>query len=1699
MTCIDKLHRRMLRWWLPVVWLLWLGAPLENAGLILEGTYGQFRKWNAGENGTLEMEFKTRSPSGLLMYTDDGGTYDFFELKMVEGILRLRYNLGGGAQILVAGHDLFDDRWHRVAVERRGAVTSLTVDNTTSSATSTGKEMQFGRLVSNSDVYVGGMPGWYNGRLTRLALPSVIFEPRFSGTVRNIIYADDSHPYPRRQTAIADFVLQPECSGSRCRRTATSGKKTKVSGGNRGPASHRRGNPDACEKHDPCQHGGICISTDFGPKCECRDRNYEGTYCEIEKVIAEASFTGEEFLKYDFDGNTEGDSLTLHFKTKQPAGLLYHMGDGGNNYLNVGVVTGGISVTMKVGTGTLDMFIKPNRIRFDDNQWHKILVTRKIQGISAVTSFCKLSVTVDDVYGEQGSSAGAFTFLTLGYLYLGGSENTPSLAGTKASTNFIGCIKKVEYSSDGVRKYDFLEMGKTGSSSIRVVGRLQYSCQDFGMNDPVCLSTPRSFLMLPNWEGTTSGSISVKFRTNEPDGLLFFSRGQTEHTAGAYAVEIVDGRVYVYLDLGTGGTRFEISPDNAKINDGEWHEFSIWRNDRDIHCTIDDYPSDFMTIGDSNQLHLQNGIMLGFGGRAVYHKKVPPGVWTLSMETGFVGCVRDLVVDGVTINLVGLSLEQDRVSVTSHCPEPSEFIGCQPDTCYNGGICRQGWNRVICDCWPTEYDGVACTRDTPAYNFNGSQYVQAVMPDKMTTQAEDMYFRFKTNRPLAMLMKTFDSSWDRLEIALIVGKIRLALKIGDKEKVVLCGTHLDDNNWHYLHYARRGHEIRLKVDNETARDDSPLDDAITLRWQGMLIGGSPPTDPEAMTDLPSFIGSMRQFVVNKMHFFDIAKIAVKGFSEDLPKIHMTVGLLKQEKPPTMIHTVTFLSKNTFVGLPPLKAYSRIEVYFRFKTRHSSGLFFFNGAGDKRNDFALTELVNGHVLVNIRSGTHVVRLRDTSKMVLNDNFWHTIHLVQISPTMFCLMVDDQVVATTTMSRPHNIQLNDMFYVGGVPKELHKRQAKHMHSRHGFEGCMSGLEYNGESPDMVENAVIPSTLVTAGCDGLGRMCARDMCDNHGTCVEQWNSYSCDCDMTAYVGLTCSEPSLSYEFGPDGGMMSYSFPVGQQPDMQNDKLAFGIITSKLNGVMFRVDSGTSSDYLQVEMINGNIIVVYNIGTNDHPIGEANVKVNDNMYHLVRFTRSGPNSTLQVDDNSMQTHYPSGHQLNVFNGQSTIQVGGRWNRTAQRIENGYEGVMMGLVFNGLRVFDLMADGDSRATSRGDCHVISSIIDRLNEHSLLDTMQQTPASGVMDDLVYSGAGSGCNHDDEDQCTVAYDTTGTGDDLITPVYVPATAVPPPPLATGVPRPPTAVGCDDDDEETDCITAGSGFGPTSPPGATEFTTVKSSKHAVQVTTSILVNRTTQSAPNRTEQHPINTTSSASVTVPYSGRTSPAPPPFSSYKPPVKTTKSTSSVSTVTSTDAASVSSSSSSISSTTTSTTTVSTISPYYNTVPDESVYHNNVDKPVWTSQPADFGDRFAGNPHPTEPGTPKRDVPINTEAAESTAYVVLVTTGTLIVIVLIILVVLKVKYRTDTNRYKIEIPKAYPVVDPHHHQQQQQPHGRHQLGDLHHSGSSHHHNSNPLLSPGGNYYSPSSMQPSPTASVTYVQNNFRTTRPANKKRQDVKE
>lgn len=53
----------------------------------------------------------------------------------------------------------------------------------------------------------------------------------------------------------------------------------------------------------------------------------------------------------------------------------------GTDYLNLALRDGGVSLTMGLDNGKQEMHIKPARVRFDDHQWHKVTVHRRIQEV----------------------------------------------------------------------------------------------------------------------------------------------------------------------------------------------------------------------------------------------------------------------------------------------------------------------------------------------------------------------------------------------------------------------------------------------------------------------------------------------------------------------------------------------------------------------------------------------------------------------------------------------------------------------------------------------------------------------------------------------------------------------------------------------------------------------------------------------------------------------------------------------------------------------------------------------------------------------------------------------------------------------------------------------------------------------------------------------------------------------------------------------------------------------------------------------------------------------------------------------------------------------------------------------------------------------------------------------------------------------
>uniref|UniRef100_A0A6P4F4M0 Neurexin-3 n=1 Tax=Drosophila rhopaloa TaxID=1041015 RepID=A0A6P4F4M0_DRORH len=1264
-----------------------------SAGFQLDGSQNSFytfRKWYTGLNGTLELEFKTEQPNGLVLYTDDGGTYDFFELKLVEGALRLRYNLGGGAQIITVGRELHDGHWHKVQVLRNDEQTSLIVDGVSQQRSTKGKEFQFGKFASNSDVYVGGMPNWYASKLALLALPSVIFEPRFRGAIRNLVYADQPGGSTRRQEIKQQRDIK--CGDVPCDHGELPARERPLRG--------VRGNTtDACERNDPCQHGGICISTDSGPICECRNLEYDGQYCEKEKAPSEATFRGTQFLSYDL-GQTGAepivsaqDAISFYFRTRQPNGLLFYTGHG-TDYLNLALRDGGVSLTMGLANGKQEMHIKPSKVRFDDHQWHKVTVHRRIQEISSITSFCRLVTVVDDVYTDHSHIAGKFTMLSSSRVYVGGAVNPRALLGARVHTNFVGCLRKVEFSADTLN-LNLIDLAKSGSKLIQVAGNLEYQCPSGDPQDPVTFTTRESHLVLPPWETGKQSSISFKFRTKEPNGIIVLATGSKQPRAKnpvLIAIELLNGHIYIHLDLGSGASKVRAS--RRRVDDGDWHDLILRRNGRDAKVSVDGVWNDFRTPGDGTILELDGHMYLGGVGPAYNSVAWPAAIWTATLRQGFVGCLRDLVLSGKAIDIAAFARVQDSASVKPSCHVQANV--CNGNPCLNGGTCLEGWNRPICDCSATLYGGPTCGRELATLAFNGSQHMTIWLGNGQgtKTQTEELVIRFKTSRPAGLLLLTSaeSNSPDRLEIALVAGRVRASVRLSDREKNLLAGQSvLNDNNWHTIRFSRRASNLRLQVDGAPpVRAETILGRHSTMEIRSIHLGGLFHAEEEIQmtSTMPNFVGQMQGLVFNGQRYLDIAKSLGPELSA-LPSATFKLTARFVNSPAGQpYHAATFRSKHSYVGLAMLKAYNSISIDFRFKTVEPNGLLVFNGG--RRNDFVAVELVNGHIHYTFDLGDGPVTMRDKSRIHMNDNRWHQVSIRRPGPKTHTLTVDDSFEIVSLTGNNMHLELAGILYVGGVSKDMYSKLPASISSRSGFEGCLASLDLGDASPSLTSDAVVPSSLVVSGCEGPTK-CSQNACANRGNCVQQWNAYACECDMTSYTGPTCYDESIAYEFGNNKGMVQYTFAENAQADTEEDNIAMGFITTRPDAVLLRVESATTQDYMELEIVEGNIFMVYNIGSVDLPLGEIGTKVNDNAYHVVRFQRKGGNATLQLDDYNVQALTPQS----------------KW---------------------------------------------------------------TPASGypgALDDLIFSGAGSGCRGDDEDECTPPFES-GSGDDLITPVYVPPT-------------------------------------------------------------------------------------------------------------------------------------------------------------------------------------------------------------------------------------------------------------------------------------------------------------------------------------------
>ncbi|XP_064148883.1 neurexin 3 isoform X9 [Loxodonta africana] len=888
------------------------------------------------------------------------------------------------------------------------------------------------------------------------------------------------------------------------------------------------------------------------------------------------------------------------------------------------------------------------------------------------------------------------------FFYVGGSPSTADLPGSPVSNNFMGCLKEVVYKNNDIR-LELSRLARIGDTKMKIYGEVVFKCENVATLDPINFETPEAYISLPKWNTKRMGSISFDFRTTEPNGLILFTHGKPQERKDArsqkntkvdfFAVELLDGNLYLLLDMGSG--TIKVKATQKKANDGEWYHVDIQRDGRSGTISVNSRRTPFTASGESEILDLEGDMYLGGLPENRAGLILPTELWTAMLNYGYVGCIRDLFIDGRSKNIRQLAEMQNAAGVKSSCSRMSAKQ-CDSYPCKNNAVCKDGWNRFICDCTGTGYWGRTCEREASILSYDGSMYMKIIMPMVMHTEAEDVSFRFMSQRAYGLLVATTSrDSADTLRLELDGGRVKLMVNLGKGPETLYAGQKLNDNEWHTVRVVRRGKSLKLTVDDDVA-EGTMVGDHTRLEFHNIETGIM--TEKRYISVVPSsFIGHLQSLMFNGLLYIDLCKNGDIDYCE----LKARFGLRNIIADP-----VTFKTKSSYLSLATLQAYTSMHLFFQFKTTSADGFILFN-SGDG-NDFIAVELVKGyiHYVFDLGNGPNVIK--GNSDRPLNDNQWHNVVITRDNSNTHSLKVDTKVV-TQVINGAKNLDLKGDLYMAGLAQGMYSNLPKLVASRDGFQGCLASVDLNGRLPDLINDALHRSGQIERGCEGPSTTCQEDSCANQGVCMQQWEGFTCDCSMTSYSGNQCNDPGATYIFGKSGGLILYTWPANDRPSTRSDRLAVGFSTTVKDGILVRIDSAPGlGDFLQLHIEQGKIGVVFNIGTVDISIKEERTPVNDGKYHVVRFTRNGGNATLQVDNWPVNEHYPTGRQLTIFNTQAQIAIGGK---DKGRL---FQGQLSGLYYDGLKVLNMAAENNPNIKINGSVRLVGEV------PSILGTTQTT-------------------------------------------------------------------------------------------------------------------------------------------------------------------------------------------------------------------------------------------------------------------------------------------------------------------------------------------------------------------------------------------
>ncbi|TRY91604.1 hypothetical protein DNTS_021762, partial [Danionella cerebrum] len=1297
----------------PLLWIVIVVCAVEaGSKLRFPGSdeqWVEFQRWNTNCESDLSFRMKTVSTNGLLVHSNEDGFCGVLQLLIHSGKLSLCFFVSCSESTCVHSDvSINDNQWHRVTIRSSSRSRSLLVDEEKMEA-----ELEVSvRATTVSRLFMGGVP------------------PELSAET------SDSVPISFR-----GWIAELRVNGSEPEVVNSSGVSLEL-----------------CVSRRTCPNEGECRAVSHESLCVCSEAGGWESGCSpglshltLLKQGAEesvATFRGSEYFHLDLSlkpMQSSSDEVSLFFKTFQRNGLMLHTGTS-DDYLHLSLKRGSVSIIVSLGSGAFEALVEPVNGKFNDNQWHEVKVSRSLRQ-HAGTGHATVAVSVDGVLSTTGYTQDDYSSLSFGhFLFVGGSPSSAQLPEPLLRNSFRGCLRQVVY-KNGEIDLDVSLLAVQRDPRVKIHGVVSFKRHHFS-DAGIFPHAPKvelqeirlHFLRLPHDGAQRPTALQpgeTHLRNPHREKLDFFS------------IQLLDGLLYLLLDLGSGLSR--ILAADRKVNDGEWYHVDFQRRGRSGSVSVNWRQSPYESPGESELLDLDDHLYLGgFPENTPDIGTMATGARSALVQDGYVGCVRDLFVDGLSVD-IRRSAELQRVSgVSSSCVrEAAEKCASAP--CLNGGVCREGWGRYLCDCSGTGFLGVSCQTEARVLSFSGRQLMKVQFPSVMHSQDEDVRLRFRSPRAYGLLLATTSpESSDTLRLELEESRVKLTLNLGthalaayevcvracvcvcvisslwftllhpDCERrscssgkgpqTLFAAHNLNDDEWHTVRVLRRGKSLRLSVDHFPSVEGEISGDHTQLEFLSIEAGIL--TEQRRLLSAPSsFLGRLQSLVFNRKPLIELC------LSGELDVCELTAepgsrGVLS-------FNPVTFRSCSSFLTLGPLQAYTSMILFFQIRTSAADGLIIYSG-GDA-GDFLAVELVDGklHYISDLGSGT--LLMKGDAPKPLNDSVWHSVMISRDRDNLHTLRVDSRASSHSSLGA-RNLDLTGDLFIGGVPELMYRDLPRLVQARAGFQGCLASLDLNGKMSDLMSDALVCVGQVERGCGGPSRICEELSCANQGICLQGWEDFTCDCSMTSFEGPRCEE------------LLQYFWPPHDRPSTRVDRLALGFLTLLSEATLVRVESAAGlGDFLMLHIEEGRVAAVFNVGTEDISLQEDSKLVNDGEYHTVRFSRNGGNASLQLDDLPAIERFPQ--------------------EEPEEDRCLFQGQMSGFYYNGLKLFNMALDGDPNVRMEGSVRPLgetqapsSTQTLHLNETSTSPTISSItlPHSREPETTEELVASAECPTDDED-------------------------------------------------------------------------------------------------------------------------------------------------------------------------------------------------------------------------------------------------------------------------------------------------------------------------------------------------------------------